>query len=46
MSLMLLIPCPYCGAERPELEFRNGGVILLIVYQQMDQSGSRAGIAG
>ena len=22
---MLLIPCPYCGAERPELEFRNGG---------------------
>ena len=22
---MLLIPCPYCGMERPELEFRNGG---------------------
>ena len=22
---MLLIPCPYCGVERPELEFRNGG---------------------
>jgi len=22
---MPLIPCPYCGAERPELELRNGG---------------------
>jgi sarcosine oxidase, subunit delta len=22
---MLLIPCLYCGMERPELEFRNGG---------------------
>ncbi|HTR13354.1 MAG TPA: sarcosine oxidase subunit delta [Roseiarcus sp.] len=22
---MLLIPCPYCGMERPEIEFRNGG---------------------
>jgi sarcosine oxidase subunit delta len=22
---MLLILCPYCGAERPELEFRHGG---------------------
>lgn len=22
---MLLIPCPYCEAERPELEFRYGG---------------------
>ena len=22
---MLLIPCPYCGEERPEIEFRNGG---------------------
>ncbi len=22
---MLLIPCPYCGVERPELEFRYGG---------------------
>jgi sarcosine oxidase subunit delta len=22
---MLLIACPYCGMERPELEFRNGG---------------------
>jgi sarcosine oxidase, subunit delta len=22
---MLLIPCPYCGTERPELEFRYGG---------------------
>jgi sarcosine oxidase subunit delta len=22
---MLLIPCPYCGMERPEVEFRNGG---------------------
>ncbi len=22
---MLLIPCPYCDEERPELEFRNGG---------------------
>jgi sarcosine oxidase subunit delta len=22
---MLLIPCPYCGAERPEIEFRHGG---------------------
>jgi sarcosine oxidase subunit delta len=22
---MLLISCPYCGMERPELEFRNGG---------------------
>jgi sarcosine oxidase, subunit delta len=22
---MLLIPCPYCEMERPELEFRNGG---------------------
>ncbi len=22
---MLLIPCPYCGMERPELEFRYGG---------------------
>src|SRR5690606_8511188 len=22
---MLLIHCPYCGEERPELEFRNAG---------------------
>ena len=22
---MLLIQCPYCGSERPELEFRYGG---------------------
>jgi sarcosine oxidase, subunit delta len=22
---MLLIPCPYCDMERPELEFRYGG---------------------
>ncbi len=22
---MLLIQCPYCGMERPELEFRYGG---------------------
>lgn len=22
---MLLILCPYCGMERPELEFHNGG---------------------
>jgi sarcosine oxidase subunit delta len=22
---MLLIPCPWCEAERPELEFRYGG---------------------
>ena len=22
---MLLIPCPYCGERRPEIEFRNGG---------------------
>jgi sarcosine oxidase, subunit delta len=22
---MLLIPCPYCGMERPEIEFRYGG---------------------
>jgi sarcosine oxidase subunit delta len=22
---MLLIPCPYCGVERPELEFSYGG---------------------
>jgi sarcosine oxidase, subunit delta len=22
---MLLIPCPYCGMARPELEFRNAG---------------------
>lgn len=22
---MLLIPCPYCAMERPELEFRHGG---------------------
>jgi len=22
---MLLIPCPYCRTERPELEFRYGG---------------------
>jgi sarcosine oxidase subunit delta len=22
---MLLIPCPYCGVERPEIEFRHGG---------------------
>ncbi len=22
---MLLIPCPYCSMERPELEFRYGG---------------------
>jgi sarcosine oxidase subunit delta len=22
---MLLIPCPYCGETRPEIEFRNGG---------------------
>ncbi len=22
---MLLIHCPYCGADRPELEFRYGG---------------------
>jgi sarcosine oxidase, subunit delta len=22
---MLLIPCPYCGVERPEIEFRYGG---------------------
>jgi sarcosine oxidase subunit beta len=22
---MLLIPCPYCGENRPEIEFRNGG---------------------
>ena len=22
---MLLIPCPYCRMERPELEFRYGG---------------------
>ena len=22
---MLLIPCPYCGMERPEIEFRHGG---------------------
>ncbi len=22
---MLLIQCPYCGVERPELEFRCGG---------------------
>jgi sarcosine oxidase subunit delta len=22
---MLLIPCPYCRMERPELEFRHGG---------------------
>ena len=22
---MLLIPCPYCGMDRPEIEFRNGG---------------------
>jgi len=22
---MLLIPCPYCEMERPELEFRYGG---------------------
>ena len=25
VATMLLIPCPYCGMERPELEFRNGG---------------------
>ncbi len=22
---MLLIPCPYCGMERPEIEFRHAG---------------------
>ena len=22
---MLLIPCPYCGTARPEIEFRHGG---------------------
>jgi len=22
---MLLIPCPFCGMERPEIEFRHGG---------------------
>jgi sarcosine oxidase, subunit delta len=22
---MLLIACPYCGMERPEIEFANGG---------------------
>jgi len=22
---MLLIPCPYCGAERPEIELAYGG---------------------
>ncbi len=22
---MLLIDCPYCGAARPEIEFRHGG---------------------
>jgi len=22
---MLLIPCPWCGMERPEIEFRHGG---------------------
>ena len=22
---MLLIPCPYCAMERPEIEFRHGG---------------------
>ena len=22
---MLLIACPYCGIERPEIEFRYGG---------------------
>jgi sarcosine oxidase subunit delta len=22
---MLLIPCPYCGLERPEIEFQYGG---------------------
>lgn len=22
---MLLILCPYCGVERPEIEFHNGG---------------------
>jgi sarcosine oxidase subunit delta len=22
---MLLIPCPYCEAERPEIEFRHAG---------------------
>ena len=22
---MLLIPCPYCGMDRPEIEFRYGG---------------------
>ncbi len=22
---MLLIPCPFCGVERPETEFRHGG---------------------
>src|SRR5208337_3991990 len=25
ISFMLLIPCPNCGMERPEIEFRYGG---------------------
>ena len=25
LTVMLLIPCPYCEMERPELEFRYGG---------------------
>ena len=25
LNPMLLIPCPYCGAERPEIEFRHAG---------------------
>lgn len=27
---MLLIHCPYCGEERPELEFRNAGEAHLV----------------
>jgi len=34
---MLLIHCPYCGEDRPELEFANAGEAHVLRPQNMDE---------
>ena len=34
---MLLVPCPYCQADRPELEFANAGQAHIVRPKDMDE---------
>lgn len=39
---MLLIPCPYCGFARPEIEFRHGGAAHILRPEELASDAAYA----